>query len=156
MTAGARVAALVAAYRGAEATMRELPIFNPALAVEAWGFAPLDADRLAGILIAPWFMNLVVLPLCALPVEPARYGEGCSIALPGGARRFRYAGEAGLGAIWTAALHSPMDVFLSQAQARAEARLRLAEAMTPPAPDPEAPARPARRAFLGGGPAGRA
>lgn len=150
MTDDPRVAALVEAYRGADATMRDLPIYNRALTVEALGFRALDDSTLAGILIAPWFMNLVLLPLHAEPIVPARYGEGRTVALPAGERRFRYAGDTAIGAIWTAALHSPMDVFTSQAQARAEARLRIAEAMQPPSPARETLACPGRRAFFGG------
>ncbi|MCL4186805.1 MAG: [NiFe]-hydrogenase assembly chaperone HybE [Rhodobacteraceae bacterium] len=154
MTEHPRVAALVDAFRAADAAMRDLPLYNPALAVEAWGFRPLAAEGLAGVLISPWFMNLVLLPLVAEPIEPARWGQARRVELPAGEQTFRYAGDTGLGAIWTASLHSPMEVFRSQAQARAEARLRLQSALTPPAPDAEGPDCPARRSFLGARPRG--
>lgn len=145
-----RVAALVAAYAAADAAMRDLPIYNPVLAVEGTAFYPVEGEGLLGILITPWFMNLVILPETTVPFDPARCGASRKVALPGGPRAFRAAGDAGLGTIWTASLHSPMDVFHSPAQARAEARLRLAEALTPPVADTSAPACPGRRAFLGG------
>ena len=41
--------------------MQGLPIVNPELSVEAVGFEPFEAHEL-GVLISPWFMNLVLLP----------------------------------------------------------------------------------------------
>lgn len=151
-----RVAALIAAYARADAAMRDLPIYNPALSVAAYGFAPLtgeglDGEGLIGVLITPWFMNLVLLPEAMQPYDPARSSGSRKVVLPGGARAFRQAGDATLGTIWTASLHSPMEVFKSQPQALAEARLRLAEALTPPEPDRNAPTCPSRRAFFRAG-----
>ena len=130
--------------------MRDLPIYNASLGFEAWGFQPLDDATLVGIVITPWFMNLVLLPVVREPLDPARYGEVRKVAFPAGIRRFRYAGDPAVGAIWTSGLHSPMDVFTSPAQARAEARLRMIEAMTPPEPDRGTVACPSRRAFFRG------
>ena len=145
-----RVEALLAAHAAADAVMRDLPLYNPALTIEAHGFAPLAEGMLLGVLITPWFMNLVLLPEVAEPLDPARYGAARSVVLPAGERVFRYAGDAAQGAFWTASLHSPMAVFRSQPQARAEARLRLAEALTPPSPEADTVACPSRRAFFGG------
>ncbi len=150
MTDHPRITELLDFYRSADGNMRDLPIYNAALDIEAFGFQPFGAEELAGILITPWFMNLVVLPLAPELLEANRYGEGRKVDFPAGARRFRYAGDPEIGAIWTSALHSPMDVFTSQAQARAEARLRIDEAMTPPNHEPQAAACPSRRAFFGG------
>lgn len=150
MTDHSRVTDLLDFYRAADANMRDLPIYNAALGIEAHGFQAFGTDELAGILITPWFMNLVVLSTTPVPLEAARYGEGRRVDFPAGPRRFRYAGDPSIGAVWTSALHSPMDVFTSQAQARAEARLRIGEAMTPPHPHPQAVACPSRRAFFGG------
>ncbi|MBW6496687.1 MAG: [NiFe]-hydrogenase assembly chaperone HybE [Burkholderiaceae bacterium] len=145
-----RVEALVAAHQMANAVMRELPLYNPALVIEAHGFAPLAGGMLLGVLITPWFMNLVALPEVVEPLDPARYGSARAFALPAGERVFRYAGDAAQGAFWAASLHSPMAVFRSQPQARAEARLRLAEALTPPSAEADHVACPSRRAFFGG------
>lgn len=53
---------LVVAYRqiGSE-RLRGLPIFNDRLEVEAVGFTPWEG-HLLGVLITPWFMNLILLP----------------------------------------------------------------------------------------------
>ena len=53
---------LVTAYRDkVQPRMRELPVYNTVLQVEARGFAPRDG-RWSGVLITPWCMNLVLLP----------------------------------------------------------------------------------------------
>lgn len=53
---------LVAVYRdNVQPRMRELPVYNAVLQVEARGFAPRDG-HCSGILITPWCMNLVLLP----------------------------------------------------------------------------------------------
>ena len=41
--------------------MQGMPILNPALEVQAVGFRELE-EHLLGVLITPWFMNLVLLP----------------------------------------------------------------------------------------------
>ncbi|MGA7178397.1 MAG: [NiFe]-hydrogenase assembly chaperone HybE [Thiobacillaceae bacterium] len=41
--------------------MSTLPMYNPALEVEAVDFE-LHVGRLCGVLVTPWFMNLVLLP----------------------------------------------------------------------------------------------
>lgn len=54
--------ALAEAYRRvAERGLSKLPGYNARLAVEAVGFRDWEGHRL-GVLIAPWFMNLVLLP----------------------------------------------------------------------------------------------
>jgi [NiFe] hydrogenase assembly HybE family chaperone len=141
-----RVAALAARFAEIDATMRDLPLYNRALEVEAWGFAPFGADGLLGVLITPWFMNLTLLPVDPEPIAANRYGRAESVALPAGPRSFLYNGDPAVGAFRAASLHSPLDQFLSMPQARAEARLRLTEALTPPAP-PEPPALSRRALF---------
>lgn len=131
-----RVRALESRFAEIAETMADLPLYNAALTVEAWGFRAHDTDSLIGVLITPWFMNLVLLPELPEPIDPNRYGEAAKLALPGGERIFLYGGDEATGAFRAASLHSPMDVFVDQAQARAEARLRLAEALTPPRQDP--------------------
>jgi [NiFe] hydrogenase assembly HybE family chaperone len=53
---------LVIAYRDSiQPRMRALPMYNPALEMEAVGFE-LHDGRPCGVLITPWFMNLILLP----------------------------------------------------------------------------------------------
>ena len=42
--------------------MADIPLLNPALEVQAVGFSVWEAYCL-GVLITPWFMNLMLLPL---------------------------------------------------------------------------------------------
>lgn len=148
-----RVAAMVARFEtiGRE-VMAELPVHNPALRVEAVGFRPF-ADGWLGVLVTPWFMNVILLPETPEPVEWSRIGRAVEIALPAGPRTFMEAGDEELGGYRMLSLHSPMDQFKHQPQARSEAVRRLLEVTTPPAEpapaEPEAAARPtSRRGFL--------
>ncbi len=53
---------LVAVYRDiVRPRMTGLPMYNAVLKAEAVGFRPHDG-RLCGVLVTPWFMNLVLLP----------------------------------------------------------------------------------------------
>ncbi len=133
-----------------DAQMRELPFYNASLEVEAFDFSRFGDDQLIGVLITPWFMNLVLLPLDYVAVDANRYGKSRSFALPGGGIEFRYGGDEVVGSFWAHSLHSPMHKFASQTHARSEARIRLAEAMQSPQTRPAVPS-PGRRAFLTGG-----
>lgn len=129
--------------------MRDLPFYNDKLEVEAIEFRPFGADQLVGVLITPWFMNILIVPLSHEPAAMARYGEARNIPLPGATLPFRYGGDETIGAYWGHSLHSPMLKFASQAQAISEARQQLARALTAPQPAPVA-ASMSRRAFLTG------
>ena len=141
---------LAAAFRHIAATrMRGMPLLHPRLAVEAIGFQELREEgglAASGILLTPWFMNLIWLPL-----------EGQDACAPGSVREHRLgedgfdfigAREDGFGAYEMCSLFSPMFEFADQAGARATAweilgQLRRA---APAAPPPAA----GRRAFLTG------
>jgi [NiFe] hydrogenase assembly HybE family chaperone len=130
--------------------MRELPFYNASLEVEAVDFSRFGDDQLIGVLITPWFMNLVILPLECELVDANRYGKSRTFALPGGEFGFLYGGDEVVGAFWAHSLHSPMQKFTSQPHARTEARIRLAEAMQSVQARHAVPS-PGRRAFLTGG-----
>jgi len=144
-----RVAALEEAFRAiARTRMQGVPVLNPALAVQALGFEP-DADggHATGVLLTPWFMNLLRLPLIlqtqALPV-------GVAAARDLGPHRLDFLGayEPGIGPFEACSLFSPMFEFADQATAVATAREVLAALRAAPASRP--PAAPARRGFLFG------
>jgi [NiFe] hydrogenase assembly HybE family chaperone len=107
--------------------MAGLPFLNPALRVEAVGFRRWEGLWL-GVLITPWFMNLMLLPCAA--VEHAwphvRYGESLAYRLPAGVFEFIRAQEPPLGDYQSCSLFSPMAVFADQAGARATAVAALA------------------------------
>lgn len=163
--------------------MTGVPILNPALRVEVVGFEALNrppaidssacsaTDLIAsnhqhpersspafppgaiGILITPWFMNLVYVPLLRVD-EPDRAGSSPHAV---GSERFEFiaAYEPGFGSFEACSLFSPMFEFADQATAVATAQAVLAElrrapvALTVPASQP-APDGAGRRAFLFG------
>lgn len=57
----AAIERLLTLYRATEPRMRELPFYNERLSIEAVGFRDWEDHRL-GILITPWFINLILLP----------------------------------------------------------------------------------------------
>jgi [NiFe] hydrogenase assembly HybE family chaperone len=146
-----RISGLAVHFREiGDTQMRELPFYNAGLEVEAFEFSRFGDDQLIGVLITPWFMNLLLLPLDYVAVAANRYGKSRSFELPGGGFEFRYGGDDGVGAFWAHSLHSPMQKFTSQAHARGEARMRLAAALKSAQAEGRATS-PSRRAFLTGG-----
>ncbi len=150
-----RVAALVDFYRRVETErMQGIPILNPALRVETAGFRLADEeDAVAeGVLITPWFMSLVRLPM-AVEVHGGRVGRKRVHVF--GTERFEFIGahDPDVGFHEACALFSPMNAFAHQSQAR-ETAYAVMTALTPAAPaEPAAPpapgpAMPPRRAFL--------
>lgn len=111
--------------------MQDMPMLNPALEVRAVGFQRWQ-NHCLGILITPWFMNLVLLPATAAPapapagddessdpatVPPARVGDSQRHAFPSGSYLFTVAIDEELGRYLTCSLFSPMNEFADQATA---------------------------------------
>jgi len=95
--------------------MQDMPMLNPALQVRAVGFRRWQGHSL-GILITPWFMNLV---LCRMEPEPdsdspARVGDSQRQAFPSGSYLFTAAIDEQLGSYQTCSLFSPMHEFADQ------------------------------------------
>jgi [NiFe] hydrogenase assembly HybE family chaperone len=117
---------VAAAFRGVHETrMHGVPILNPAIAVEAVGFAPWDAHWL-GCLVTPWFMNLILLPRVAERWVRLRPGEKHTYLFPAGAFEFIAGREEAIGEYQACSLFSPMFEFADHEAARltAEACLR--------------------------------
>lgn len=116
-----RIQKLVAAHRRiSRERMRGLPIFNDRLDVEAVGFRPVDGRPL-GVLISPWFLNLVLLPGAQDDWSDVRVGSSCIWEFPAGQYEFHAAELPGVGAYYTAALFSTVADFPDQDTARAVA-----------------------------------
>ncbi|MBP2292523.1 [NiFe]-hydrogenase assembly chaperone HybE [Azospirillum rugosum] len=155
----ARVAALVDAYRAIGARdMADVPICNAGLSVEAVGFREQGPGWL-GCVIAPWFLNAVLIPRDPAPWAALLDGDKTEITLPSGAYRFTAARMDGLGTLLVIPLVSAMNVLSSQEEARAAAFLALdtllrapapTPAPEPPAAKPETPALSRRSLFRGG------
>jgi len=175
-----RVAALVRQFEHIAVTrMAGLPVLNPALQVQAVGFAtePDQPAMALGVLVTPWFMNLIRLPL-ADAVRDLLPAPGCDAPLHLGAQQLDFIGahEDVIGRYALCSLFSPMADFADQAGAVATAlavldllrpanlaglqpgRAAAAGAAGPasrPATVPQAaPQQPARRGFLFGRSAG--
>jgi [NiFe] hydrogenase assembly HybE family chaperone len=122
MSAQAIGEALAACYREIEATaMRDAPICNAALQVVAIGFRDFDGYAV-GIVLTPWFLNLVVaeLPSSAmLPIGALR------LAFPAGAIDFTVTELAGFGRLASCSLFSPLFDFPDQETARAVSQAAL-------------------------------
>lgn len=161
----ARVQRLEASYRWIQQErMQDVPVLHSGLRVQAVGFEQVAPEpwHAQGVLITPWFMSLVHMPLqadlghqgCAEALQTWRFGhqDMPCLATP----------TPGLGTLWLCSLYSPMQAFVDQAQAVQSALavldfLRQAQVATPapPAsasrpssavPVPE----PSRRTFLMG------
>ena len=110
---------LVRAYSRIDAErMRGLPISNPCLQVEAVGFRDWG-DRRLGILITPWFMNLILIPGELEPgAEPAPE-TGTTLRFPAGDFDFTPGNcETGMPRFQRLSLYSEMHAFPDHETAR--------------------------------------
>ncbi|MEY2653228.1 MAG: putative HupJ protein [Pseudomonadota bacterium] len=158
----ARVELLQARFRAiATGPMRGLPLNHPSLPVEAIGFERdlADPDWSLGVLLTPWCMNLVRLPLRD-DLPTLAVGRSASRPCGDGEVAFIGAHDDVLGGHETCSLFSPMQAFADARAARDTAREVLALLRRPavvegqsPVERPaalERPAAPSRRGFLFG------
>jgi [NiFe] hydrogenase assembly HybE family chaperone len=92
--------------------MRGLPICNTRLEVEAVGFAELDGHRM-GVLITPWFMNLILLPGDETWSTMAD-GTADSLTMPGDTFEFTICQDDELGTYLSAVLFRTVIDFPDQ------------------------------------------
>ena len=78
--------------------MRDLPFLNPALRVKAVGFRHWQG-RCLGVLITPWFMNLMLLPCEGDEWQELQIGDKQRHLLPSGSYEFIVGEEAGIGGL---------------------------------------------------------
>jgi [NiFe] hydrogenase assembly HybE family chaperone len=115
------VARLAAVYDEiAHGRMAGLPLMHPGLHVQAVGFVAREGGCL-GVLLTPWFMNLVWCD--AQPVSGEALALGAHRERDLGGQRLAFIGahEPSLGAFEACALFSPMSEFADQAGAVATA-----------------------------------
>ncbi|HFD80430.1 MAG TPA: [NiFe]-hydrogenase assembly, chaperone, HybE [Gammaproteobacteria bacterium] len=109
---------LVAAYRDIAMTrMQGLPICNPALEVEAIGFGR-RAQHRVGVLLTPWFMNLVLLPEGGDAWREAAIGSKIECRLPAGEYELTLSDVEGAGVHLSTPLFSTVQDFPDQETAR--------------------------------------
>ena len=155
-----RIATLQAVFTDiANERMAGLPLLNPRLQVEAIGFerwpdapqggpgsapplpaptapaAPDDSACALGVLVTPWFMNLVCLPLRLLD-QPQAVGQRLPWQIAGQRFDFLVAHEPALGCFAACSLFSPMQDFSDAETARATALMVLQLLRQPPEQPP--------------------
>jgi [NiFe] hydrogenase assembly HybE family chaperone len=97
-------------------SMHDLPIVNAALDVEAIGFRDFGGHSL-GVLVTPWFMNLILLPADATWANIAG-GDTVPIELPSGKLEMTVTHDERLGVYLSAVLFRSTSDISEQALAR--------------------------------------
>jgi len=123
--------------------MQDMPLRNGKLSVESVGFQVYQ-DHLLGVLITPWFMNLVMLPLRDKDRAGLKAGHRTRWRFPGESVEFITSPLPKFGWIHSAALYSSVSGFPDQDAARevaTEALARLLEAVEGEEPSTEARAK---------------
>ena len=110
-------------------TMRGMTIVNKALRVEAVGFRRHEG-RIMGVLVSPWFMNLILLPDGEAWSE-LKAGEKEVVAFPSGDYEFIHNTREMTGGYKACSLFSPMGDFTSQKDATDVARAVMAAIFDP-------------------------
>lgn len=108
--------------------MRDVPVVNPALKVQAVGFSVRD-EHCLGVLVTPWFMNLILVPCEGGDWQQLCVGEKVTHGFPSGAYEFIVGKEDGIGRYQACSLFSPMFQFEDQETAVATAESVLEELM---------------------------
>lgn len=111
--------------------MQGVPVINPKLHVNADYFIPWQ-DYFLGVLVTPWFMNLMLLPASneALSgLRQKRIGEKETHVFPSGPYEFIVGTEADLGRYLSCSLFSPMFDFSDQVAVMDTAAAVLGELM---------------------------
>jgi [NiFe] hydrogenase assembly HybE family chaperone len=104
--------------------MRDMPVVNAELSVLAIGFNRYNEDWL-GILITPWFMNLMLLPGANSTWREQQPGTKIEKHFPYGTFEFTLGSETQLGTYALCSLFSPMFQFENQAAALTAAHVAL-------------------------------
>lgn len=121
--------------------MEGVPILNPRLKVEAVDFGEWRGHWL-GVLITPWFMNLMLLPGRDGAFDHLPEGGAVGFDLPAGTVEFLVGREDQLGVYLSRSLFSPMSEFGDQETARLVARETMKGLMAAPAAEEPVPVSP--------------
>jgi [NiFe] hydrogenase assembly HybE family chaperone len=113
---------LVNAFRAVATRMDGLSFVNPALAVEAVGFAPWQGHWL-GVMLTPWFMNLTLAPRDLSIWHSLKQGGKRRYRFPAGDYDFIGAQDDLAGEYQLCSLFSPVLEFEDQETARLVAQL---------------------------------
>lgn len=117
--------------------MADLPILNRRLRVEAVGFHAWE-DSFLGVLITPWFMNLMLVPRDTDESTSARHsGDTSTVTFPAAEFEFIDGEEPGIGRYRMCSLFSPVFEFEDHAAAVETAAAVLEQLLTPAGDDDE-------------------
>jgi [NiFe] hydrogenase assembly HybE family chaperone len=97
--------------------MRDMPLLNRKLRVEAVGFRDWGAYSAIGVLITPWFMNLMLVSTDREAWRDLSVGGKVQHRFPSGRYEFIVGEEARIGRYQMCSLFSPMFEFEDQAAA---------------------------------------
>ncbi len=103
--------------------MQGIPIVNDSIKVQAVGFRAWN-QHVLGVLITPWFMNLMLLPTEHTNWDGYKFGSKHSFAFEAGSFEFILGEEEGLGQYMSCSMFSPMFDFTSH-----DAAVETAEAI---------------------------
>ena len=108
--------------------MQDVPICNEKIQVQAVGFQTWQ-DCYLGVLITPWFMNLMLLPRNQDDWQKLNQLESCSHCFPSGRYQFLVGYESELGKYQSCSLFSPMFEFVDHLAAYETASVVVKELM---------------------------
>ncbi|HEX7155760.1 MAG TPA: [NiFe]-hydrogenase assembly chaperone HybE, partial [Burkholderiaceae bacterium] len=91
----------------------DLPLVNPALRVKAVGFRRCPFGW-AGVLLTPWFMNLLIVPARGVAWQPLGVGARRRLILPAGCFEVLGGAEDEVGEYLYCPMFSTMSVFADQ------------------------------------------
>lgn len=130
---------LTAAYRTIAQRMEGLNFVNPAIEVEAVGFAPWESHWL-GVLVTPWCINLMLLPREASGWTSLPQGKTLRYRFPAGDYDFISSRDEAIGEYQMCSLISPLLDIPDHATAREVATLARTALLDPTnAPVPDVP-----------------
>lgn len=108
-----------------------LPIYNEALNVEAVDFQPCEGG-LIGVLITPWFMNIMLLPEDTSPWQTQELGEKINHQLESGEHEFVIGEDEEVGRYLFRTITSPTHCYKKQIAALHSGKKALSVLLTPP------------------------
>ncbi len=104
--------------------MQGMPVINNTLTAKAIGFTPWN-DCCLGVMLTPWFMNLMLLPTEEDNWSGIAFGKKVTHEFPSGLYDFTMGYEEGIGPYQMCSLFSPMFEFTDQNAAIATAQAVL-------------------------------
>jgi len=116
-------------FRIQQEQMADIPILNPALAVEAVDFQRWQGHWL-GIVVTPWCMSMLLVPGSTENWVSTGENKRRFVRFPAGDFAFLGSEEAELGEYQSCPLFSPMGKFSTQAEATMTARAALIALLT--------------------------